>query len=259
MSRCVKIIGVSWLFVSAALLAESVPSRYAPDWAALKRLNAESIKRLTFQDEVLAMAYAEVFIANFERGDVPPEWLVVAKNDLLRRGNSAAPLLLDLFESHPLQQFRDELLKKIEDYPNINITPFLDAARSYWKKHKYDTPPRTCYAIAKILSRHGSEADKTILAEMRDHPSKEVGFVVAPDLERMTRRLDGTLKPDEWHGAPPVGYHWTKGTSEESKAAESKLAPSKEKAASLLPRLAAGMLIAAVLVMLWLLFKRKVR
>ena len=115
------------------------------------------------------------------------------------------------FAAPPLQMYREELLRKVEDYPTLELAPFLEAARIYWNANRDLTPPRTCYAISRILSRRGNEADLSILKEMVEHPNREVGFVIAPDVKRMEKRLDGSLKPTEWVGRPPDGYDWDEG------------------------------------------------
>jgi hypothetical protein len=153
------------------------------------------------------------------------------------------------------------LLRKVENYPSIDIAPFLDLARSYWREHKFSTPPRTCYGIARILSRHGSKEDQAILAEMKNHPTKEVGFVIEPDIDRMTKRLNGTLKPSEWHdalGRPPEGYDWPQTTKAvKAPSTAPTISTPSEAPASSTPWSIIVVLIAATLGLLWLPLKRR--
>jgi hypothetical protein len=95
------------------------------------------------------------------------------------------------------------------------------------------------------------------LKEMKAHPSKEVGFVVQPDIERMVKRLNGTLKPTEWTGNPPAGYQWPKETPD-AKAPQSKPTPTpSEEATSSTPWSIIVVLIVAAAGLLWLLLKRR--
>lgn len=242
---------------SAALTQSDL---YPPDWESLKSLTANKLAELPIESDMLAKAYSEVIVTRFERRDVPPEWWVAAQADLINRGNKATPLLLKLFEIHPLQQFREDLLTNVENFPGIDIAPFLSVARAYWREHQLQTPPRTCYAIARLLSRHGAMEDKSILADMKKHPTKEVGFVIEPDIERMTKRLNGTLKPTEWHdkfGRPPKGYDWPQPNMTKIPEAKPALSPPSEEPASSTPWSIVVVLIVAALGLLWLVLKRR--
>ncbi len=162
---------------------------YPTDWEKIKSLDKMAIGKLPLDSPILQQAYAEVFIMTPESPKDIPAWYSATLWDLQRRGNSATPLLLKMFADYPLAQFRDELLRKIVDFPTFDTDPFLVAARDYWRIHRFKTPPRTCYAMAELFSRKGNADDGKILLEMKAHPSKEVGFVVQPDIEQLERRL----------------------------------------------------------------------
>lgn len=233
---------------------------YQPDWAALEAHGKSGFGSLPLDSKIIQDAYAELFIMTEDRREPRPSWWAPAKQDLMHRGNAATPLLLKLFKEHPLQQFRDDLFRKIENYPSIDIAPFLDLARSYWREHKFGTPPRTCYGIARILSRHGSKEDQAIMAEMKNHPTKEVGFVIDPDIDRMTKRLNGTLKPSEWHdslGRPPKGYDWPQTTKAVGAPAPSPILLPSEEPTSSTPWSIIVVLIVAAIGLLWLLVKKR--
>lgn len=229
-------------------------SEYKPDWDRLEKLDREALQKLSMDDPFLEQAYGEAFLLIFQ--DRPPSWFLDIQKDISRRGNEAAPVLLQLIDQHPLQQCRDEIFRKIEDYPEIDIAPFLDAARSYWETHKHTLPPRTCYAIAALLSRNGTEKDQAILGEMVDHPSKEVGFVIQPDIERMAKRLNGTLKPTEWTGRPPVGYQWPAKPPKLETPDAKPSTPSQEPTSST-PWSIIVVLVLAATGLLWLLVKKR--
>jgi hypothetical protein len=258
-ANCLLYIG--FCLVSPEAHAQKPNVQYQPNWVALEAQGKLGFDSQPLDSEVLREAYAELFIMTEDRHEPRPSWWEPAKQDLVKRGNSATPLLTTLFKEHPLQQFRDDLLRKIENYPSIDIAPFLELARSYWRDHKYTTPPRTCYGIARILSRHGSKEDQAILAEMKNHPTKEVGFVIEPDIDRMAKRLNGTLKPSEWHdalGRPPKGYDWpetTRATKAPTTTAQTS-PPSEEPDASR-PWSIIIVLIAAVGLLWMLLTKRE--
>ncbi len=224
-------------------------------WSALESLTPASLQEMAVGNDLLAMAYVEAFVESYDPNEKPPDWLVATRNDLLRRGNEAAPLLLQLFETHPLQQYRDEVLKRIEEYPTIDIKPFLAAAREYWRKNGTGTPTRTCYAISRLLSRRGIKEDLAILLEMRDHPSKEVGFVIEPDIVRMEKRLNGTLKQEEWTGRAPDGYSWD--SSPRAPASRQLPPPSDSPQPSFpLPWILGGAVVVLAAGLLWFLRRR---
>lgn len=162
-----------------------------PDkWARLGKLtDAKAAAALGLDDTLLLLAYAELFIVSFDGGSEIPRWYSVAQADLRGRGDAATPQLLWLFDVHPSQQFREGLLFQIDSFPTINTAPYVTAARNYWQTLQMKTPPRTCYAIARLLSRHGSAEDLKVLEEMKKHPQGEVGIVIQGDMVRMARRL----------------------------------------------------------------------
>ncbi|WP_422315458.1 hypothetical protein [Prosthecobacter sp.] len=163
-----------------------------PDkWARLAKLtDTKAAAALGLDDPLLLLlAYAELFIVSFDGGAEIPRWYSVAQADLRGRGDAATPQLLWLFDVHPSQQFREGLLFQIDSFPTINTAPYVTAARNYWQTLQMKTPPRTCYAIARLLSRHGSAEDLSILEEMKKHPQGEVGIVIQGDMVRMARRL----------------------------------------------------------------------
>ena len=161
-----------------------------PDkWTRLAGLTAAKAAALGLDDPLLRLAYAELFIASFDGDSEIPRWYSVAQADLRRRGDAATPLLLWLFDVHPSQQFREGLLLQIDSFPEIHTAPYVVAARNYWQTLQMKTPPRTCYSIGRLLSRHGSEEDLKILEEMKKHPQGEVGVVIQGDMLRMASRL----------------------------------------------------------------------
>jgi hypothetical protein len=167
-----------------------------PDkWTRLAQLNREKFAALSFGDELQKIAYSEVFIATFDHGGKVPLWYTLAEADLLRRGDSATPLLLELFDVYPHEYFRSGLLSRIDTFPTINLAPYLQAARNHWLTLGAKTPPRTCHAIGSFLSRHGSAEDIKILQAMLDHPSAEVPLRARSNLRRLTERLSAAPKP----------------------------------------------------------------
>lgn len=162
-----------------------------PDkWARLAKLtDAKAAAALGLNDPLLLLAYAELFIVSFDGDSEIPRWYSVAQADLRRRGDAVTPQLLWLFDVHPSQQFREGLLFQIDSFPTINSAPYVVAARNYWQTLQMKTPPRTCYAIARLLSRHGVAEELNVLEEMKKHPKGEVGSLIQEDMVRMARRL----------------------------------------------------------------------
>jgi hypothetical protein len=102
MSRLTKLLAFS-IFASGGANSQEPRAEYSPDRTVIESLTDEKLKQLDLHDKTLSMAYAEVFVASFEPGEKRPAWFEAAKLDLMRRGNSAVPLLLTLFKQHPLQ------------------------------------------------------------------------------------------------------------------------------------------------------------
>jgi hypothetical protein len=182
MLRCIRSTIFALTFATL-IPAFSAPDVYAPDYAALQSLTRERLEEMSLDDPILYNAYAEAFILTFDRSDGPYPWLDAIKEDIVRRGDSATPLLVKIFHAHPFQVFRENLFFKIEWYPTIQTEPYLALAREYWFANKFRTPNRTCYAIAHLLSRQGSASDLAILKEMLGHPSGEIGLVIRPQIE----------------------------------------------------------------------------
>lgn len=162
-----------------------------PDkWTRLAGLDdAKKVAALGPDDPLLLLAYAELFMTSFDGDSKVPAWYVVAKNDLRQRGDAATPRLLRLFDVHPSQQFREGLLFQIDSFPTIRIEPYLAAARNCWWTLGMETPERTCLAISRLLSRHGTAEDLKILEEMKQGRQAGVGGIIQGDTERMARRL----------------------------------------------------------------------
>jgi hypothetical protein len=151
---------------------------------------------MPLDDPMLRIAYAQIFLRT---GDGKTQvWETATRKDLLRRGNTATPLLLSLFEEDPEGYFRGSLMSQIEIFSEaIDLKPFLAAARSLFQREGLKLPPRTCYGMAWLLERHGTAADRRILEQMRNHPVREVGFVIKPNIDRMTKRLAQGVEIDQ--------------------------------------------------------------
>jgi hypothetical protein len=228
----------------------------------LEALDSKSLATLPLDSMLLQQAFEQLFLLDFE--GLPPTWHTATKADLMRRGNSATPLLLKLFERPGKIDFREELLFEIEDFPTIDLLPYLEIARRLGTQSINTERPRTCYAITRLLTRRGTSADLEIVKAMSNHPVKEVAFVIEPDVKRMIKRLNGTLKPSEWTGRPPDGYDWPPPTmvaksSPATKAPEADpqtLQPSEEPPLST-PWTIIIVLIVAATGLLWLLVKNR--
>ena len=243
-------IPLFWGLVLAQLTSGAVPegrSFSRENWSAVVELNEETLSSLPLDSELLAAAYEELFMDQIE-GTEPP-WYNAIRNDLERRGNSATPILLRLF-AESVDGYREGLLFNLENFPTIALKPFLDAARDYWAKKKFRTRPRSCYAISRMLSRRGNASDLNILIEMKSHPIGEVSFVIEPDIVRMEKRLNGTLKPTEWTGRPPDGYQWVADSNTTTP-------PLNQQSPSSTPWSIIVVLIVATGGLLWLLLKRR--
>lgn len=155
------------------------------DWDTYKTLTEPTLAQMSLDDPLLRAAYAQIFLLSGK----PTDWELAVRSDLLRRGNAATPVLLSLFEENPESEFRAELMGKIEIIPTVDLEPFLNATRALFQKEGLKLPPRTCYQMAWLLERHGTATDFRILEQLRNHPVKEVGFVIKPNIERMTKRL----------------------------------------------------------------------
>src|SRR5258708_36213788 len=84
----------------------------------LSTLDGPTLATMSLADPMLRVAYAQRFLREFE--DDVPTWATATRADLLRRGNEATPLLLSLFEENPEQEFRANLMSRIDKYPTID-------------------------------------------------------------------------------------------------------------------------------------------
>lgn len=169
---------------SAAQKSTSIVTEQV-DWETFKTLTAPRIAQMPIDDPLLRAAYAQVFL----RSGKPTDWQLAVRGDLLRRGDSATPLLLSLFAENPESEFRANLMSMIDLYPTIAVEPFLKAARLLFQDEGFKLPPRTCYQMAQLFEKHGNGSDLRVLQQFREHPVKEVAFVIAPNIERMKERL----------------------------------------------------------------------
>lgn len=175
----------------------------------LVQLDRAKVKSLALYDPLLHAAYMEMFMTNFCGTVIEtiPAWYTAVYSDLQQRGDAATPLLLELLAAAPGPQFGEELFFKIEDFSTISLAPYLDAARAQVRRP--DTTDRTWRAISYFLSRRGIAQDLELLLDVKKHlPFEQSASISQSDIERMKKRLNGTLKPTEWHGRPPEGYHW---------------------------------------------------
>ena len=258
MSHSDKILSLLFcLFVVSQLSTASAQKHVGlsrTHWKAILELNTEKLASLQLDSELLAASYEELFVDHID----PPEptWYVAIKEDLMRRGDSGTPILLGLID-RSYEGYLEGLFFSIEDYSNITLEPFLEAAREHWRRNKQSSKPRSCYAISRLLSRRGNAEDVNLLKEMKAHPSKEVGFVVQPDIERMEKRISGTLKPTEWTGSPPAGYLWPE-KSPPKKSPSAVPAPStKEEPLSSTPWSIIVVVIVAATGLAWLVLKNR--
>lgn len=156
------------------------------DQRKLAALDATAIGKMTIDDPLLKIVYSQFFLRSFEQ---EPGWYVAARADLAERGDSATPILLQLFKENPELEFQANLLSRIDQFPSINIEPYLVAARNLFNEEGVALPARTCYSIAWIIERFGNIEDFKILMRLKQHPDKEVGFFLRPKIERMKARL----------------------------------------------------------------------
>ena len=152
----------------------------------LEALDETKLANLDLSDPLLKSAYLQMFLRRY---GVTAPWQDAVRKDLLRRGDAATPLLLQLFAENNGDQFRSELLRDIDQLPTINLTPFLQTARNLFKSDGLLIPARTCYAMARLFERHGDAHDLEILNELRNHPDKEVTLILKPAIIRMEHRL----------------------------------------------------------------------
>jgi len=170
------------------------------DWETYKALTEPTLAQMSLDNPLLRAAYAQIFLLSGK----PTNWELAVRSDLLRRGNAATPVLLSLFEENPESELRAELMGKIEIIPTLDLEPFLNATRALFRKEGLNLPPRTCYQMAWLLERHGTAADSRILEQLRNHPVKEVGFVIKPNIERMTKRLAQESGSDQAKARLPI-------------------------------------------------------
>lgn len=173
------------------------------------QLDRSKMKSLRLDDPLLIAAYMELFLTNFcgTRAEPMPAWHSAVYSDLQQRGNAATPLLLKLLAAAPGPQFGEELFFKIDGFSTMSLAPYLAAARVYLQAPPPSTTERTWRAISYFVSRRGNAHDLDLLEEVRKHLPFGKSVSISPsDIERMRKRLNGTLQASEWHGQPPEGY-----------------------------------------------------
>src|SRR5262249_27399809 len=160
-SSRVALIVLMGLGIALPSLAEPPPP--SVDFDTLIALDDAKLGKLALNDPLLKLAYTQLFLTRFGES---PEWREAIARDLERRGNAAIPLLLQLFADDNQGDFRIALMRTIEQYPSIEISPFLSAARDTFQKEGLNLSVRTCYAMAWLLERHGDASDLSILRQM---------------------------------------------------------------------------------------------
>ncbi|WP_395747049.1 hypothetical protein [Prosthecobacter sp.] len=173
-------------------------------------LDAARIQKLALNDPLLQAAYAQMFTTWFcGNTDTIPARHTAVREDLQRRGDAATPLLLQLLGSFPWSQYGENLFFQIEAFSSISLAPYQTAARECCQMGRPDTTNRTWRALSWFLSRRGTAQDLELLLNLKKHlPAEQRASISDSDIARMKKRLNGTLKPTEWYGRPPVGYHW---------------------------------------------------
>lgn len=185
-----RILTVPLLFGASYACAQQSPDNIVTkrfDWATFETLNAEVLAKMPLDDPLLRAAYAKVFNLTGASTD----WENAARADILRRGKTAIPLLLSLFDENPDKEFRANLMNRIEILSAADLEPFLNAARVLFQKEGLNLPERTRWAIAGFFERKGTAADMDILRQMNYDPStgRETGLLLSGNIERMTKRL----------------------------------------------------------------------
>jgi len=163
----------------ASVLTPVVKTKEFP-WQSYETLTPEKLRGMSLDDPLFRAACAQFFLRTGMRTD----WMMALYNDLIRRGDSVTPLLLSLFGENPESAFRDELMGRLDTFPNLNPEPYLQAARNVVRQEGSSISMRTCYHIAWLFEKRGTEADLEVLKELQKH-----GGGLQQDIRRMAERL----------------------------------------------------------------------
>lgn len=137
------------------------------DDALLKNLRESDYAKRTLNDPVLQSAYIRVFlnVMDVTTGEGLRPELAAALNDLKRRGNTVAPVLLKLMKENPYSPFEDAALAAIY-IDTIDPKPFIEYARDALKTRWETLPPGTVGRIAYLLIHKGVPSDLDLLREV---------------------------------------------------------------------------------------------
>ena len=181
----------------------------------LEVLTKEMVRGFSPASKELEYIYGQLFQRWLEDWD---NWKVIALEDIAERKNEAVPILVRVFlENSAGHEFRSHLLENIDSINGISLHPFVEAIREVWKKEGLNLDSDSAVEIVWFLASYGEEEDKKIMEGMLDHRDKgRVGSTAKDQLLYMIKRLDGTMKPSEWHGhrsRTPDGYRWNEKAS----------------------------------------------
>ena len=168
MNRFSILAFVSWLTVSASAYCESIYRE--PDFKGAT-ITEEALKNLSIDDPNLRSAYviffSDVRFPMFLKEPGRPE-LKAINSDIVRRGNSATPLILDIMKQsqgywtefliprHLL--FFPEIDKEPFD-PEIDKEPYLQYIRERIHSGASDIDSNTAGMFASFISRYGTPSD----------------------------------------------------------------------------------------------------
>lgn len=150
----------------------TVPPQY-DDVSALEKLSEADFANMNASDPRLKTAWVDLvlglpggFPTNLSRTD--PEVVkgghrAAAFFDLIRRGDSATPILLELARELEETPFESGLLEMIDTLQGVNLAPFLSYSRNLLL-----TRPKSSKIVsaALLLGRHGTTEDVLLLEKV---------------------------------------------------------------------------------------------
>lgn len=155
----------------------------------LRGMTAEKLGSMPLEDPLLRYAYMSIFFRNLREPDtLAPEEAVVLE-DMRRRGDSIAPLLLELARQNQDSIFERALLGNIADVGNLDLDPYLEYARELLRDRTQTINYNLAMNASRLLENHGGKQDLALLEQVISERSY-VARGVAESIKELKRRLE---------------------------------------------------------------------
>ena len=189
MNRFSILAFASWLTVFSSAYCDSI--FLEPNFKGAT-VTEEALKNLSIEDPNLRSAYiiffSDVRFPMFLKEPGRPE-LKAIYSDIVRRGNSATPLILDIMTQNQGNRFEFLVPRHLLFFPEIEKEPYLQRIRERIHSGASDFDSNTAGMFASFISRYGTPSDMTSIFDLVEK-RPELGDEIERRLPQLADRIE---------------------------------------------------------------------